>query len=99
MDRVIDYNIVPAHIPGRANTASDFLLRVQTDPTQSLELQLLESIPMKQFEKDMKAKTPDASIWLLESSSLSNAATHSQIPQDLMEQLQANDAVQILIYT
>ena len=55
MDRVIAYNIVLAHIPGRANAAADFLSRMQTDPTQSLELQLLDSIPLKHIEIDMIA--------------------------------------------
>ena len=67
MDRVIAYNIVLAHIPGRANAAADFLSRLQTDPTQSLELQLHDSIPMKEIEKDMKAKAPDASMLAIES--------------------------------
>ena len=38
MDRVIAYNIVLAHIPGRAKAAAAFVSRMQTDPTQSLEL-------------------------------------------------------------
>ena len=55
MDRVIAYNIVLAHIAGRANAAADFLSRMQTDPKQSLELQLLDSIPLKHIEIDKKA--------------------------------------------
>ena len=66
MDRVIAYNIVLAHIPGKANAAADFLSRMQTDPNESLELQLVYSIPMKQIEIDMKAKTPDASMLAIE---------------------------------
>ena len=62
MDRVVGYSIVLAHIPGRANVAADFLPRKQTNPTQSLALHLHESIPMKEIELDMKAKTPDASM-------------------------------------
>ena len=58
MDRVKAYNIVLAHIPGKANAAADFLSRMQTDPNESLELQLVYSIPMKQIGIDMKAKTP-----------------------------------------
>ena len=65
MNRVIAYNIVLAHIPGRVNAAADFLSRMQTDPTQSLELQLHESIP-KKIEIDLKAKTPDASMLAIE---------------------------------
>ena len=48
MDRVIAYNIVLAHIPGKAKAAADFLSRMQTDPKESLQLQLVDSIPMKQ---------------------------------------------------
>ena len=62
MDRVSADNIVLAHIPGRGNATADFLSRMQTDPTQSLELKLHESIPMKEIEIDMKAKNPDASM-------------------------------------
>ena len=51
MDRVIAYNIVLAPIPGRANAAAGFLSRMQTDPTQSLELQIHEPIPMKEIER------------------------------------------------
>ena len=49
MDRVIAYNIVLAYTPGRANAAADFLSRLQTDSTQSLELQVHESILMKKL--------------------------------------------------
>ena len=94
---VIAYNVVLAHIPGRANAAADFLLRMQTDPIQSLELQLLDSIPMKQDDIDMKAKTPDASLLSLESSSILNETKHLPIPQNLIAQLQANDVLQNLI--
>ena len=67
MDRVIAYNIVLAHIPGKANAAADILWRMQTDPNESLELQLVGSIPMQQREIDKKAKTPDASMLAIES--------------------------------
>ena len=93
MDRVIVNNIVFAHIPGRANAVADFLSRMQTDPSQSLELQLLDSIPMKQIDIDRKAKTPDASMLSLESSSILNETKQPPIPPDLMAQLQANDVL------
>ena len=35
---------------------------MQTDPTQSLEVQLHDSIPIKEIEIDMEAKTPESSI-------------------------------------
>ena len=66
MDRVIAYNFFLAHIPGRANGAADVLSRMQTDPRKSLELQLLDSTPVKQIDIDMKAKTPNASMLLID---------------------------------
>ena len=66
MDRVIACNIVLAHILCRANAAADFQPRMQTDASQSLELQLHESFPMKEIEIDLKAKTPDASMLAIE---------------------------------
>ena len=56
MDRVIAYNIVSAHIPAKSNAAADFLSKMQADPKESLELHLVDSIPMKQIEKDMNTK-------------------------------------------
>ena len=68
MYRLIAYNIVLALIPGRANAAADFLSTIQIDPSQSLEIQPLDLIPMKQIDIDMKAKTPDASTPSIERS-------------------------------
>ena len=98
MDRVIAYNIVLAHIPGRANAAVDFLSRMQTDPIQSLELQLLDSSPMKQIDIDMKAKTPDASMLSIERpETQEREPTQPAIPRDLLEQLHKIDTLQNFI--
>ena len=66
LDRIIAYDIVIAHISGRAVAASDFLSTMQTDPTQSLELKLHKYIPMEEIDMDMKAKTPDESMLAIE---------------------------------
>ena len=95
MDRVIAYNIVLAHIPGKANAAADFLSRMQTDPNESLELQLVDSIPMKQIEIDMKAKTPDASMLAIEA--VQEVEAKTTVPKDLIEKIQSNDTPQSLI--
>ena len=98
MDRVIAYNIVLAHIPGRANAAADFLSRMQTDPTQSLELQLLDSIPLKRIEIDMKAKTPDASMLMIEAQEQTTQDNTNQVlSQELIQTLQSNAQLQQLI--
>ena len=99
MDRVIAYNIVLAHIPSRANAAADFLSRMQTDPSQSLELQLLDSVPMKQIEIDMKAKTPDASMLMIEASEHTphDDTTNKLLSPELLQTLQSNAQLQQLI--
>ena len=95
MDRVIAYNVVLAHIPGNANAAADFLSRMQTDSNESLELQLVDSIPMKQIEVDLKAKTPDASMLAIET--VQEVKAKPTVPKDLIEKIQSNDTLQSLI--
>ena len=63
------YKIVLPQILGRANSAAGLLSRMQTDPKQRLELQLLDSIPMKPEEIDIEAETLDASMLSIKSSS------------------------------
>ena len=98
MDRVTAYNIVLAHIPGRAKAAADFLSRMQIDPTQSLELQLHESIPWKDSETDMKAKTPDASMLAIELDQPKPEEPQSHIlSEDFINIINSNHALQNLI--
>ena len=97
MDRVIAYNIVLAHIPGRANAAADFLPRMKTDPTQSLELQLHKSIPIKEIEIDMKAKTPDASMLAIEPDQPEPVEPQSHILSEDIINTNSNHALQNLI--
>ena len=62
LDRVLAFNIVKAHIPGKANHAADFLSRMQTDPNASLSLRLTDKIPVREIHIDSTAKLPDASL-------------------------------------
>ena len=95
MDRIIAYNIVLALIPGKANAAADFLSRMRIDTNETLELPLVDSIPMKQIEIDMKAKTPDAAMLTIES--VQEVEAKPTVPKDLIEKIQSNDALQSLI--
>ena len=95
MARVIAYNIILAHIPGKANPAADFLSRMQTDSNESLELQLVDSIPMKQIKIDMKAKTPDVAMLAIES--IQEIEAKPLVPNDLIDKIRSNDALQSLI--
>ena len=95
MDRIIAHNIVLPEIPGKANAAGDFSSTMQTDPNESLELQLADSIPMKQREIDMKAKTSDAAMLAIES--FQEVEAKPTVPKDLIEKIQSGDALQSLI--
>ena len=98
MDKVIAYNFVLAHIPGRANEAADLLPRMQTDTRQSSELQLLDAIPMKQIDIEMKAKTPDASMLSIERPETQpREPIQPSIRRGLLDQLHTNDTLQNLI--
>ena len=67
LDRVMSFNIIIAHIPGKANYAADFLSRMQTDPSVSLSLKLTDKIPVREIQIDTTAKLPDASLNLIHS--------------------------------
>ena len=95
LDRIIAYNIVLAHTAGKANAVADFLSRMKTDSNESLELRLVDSIPMKQIEINMKAKTPDAAMLAIES--VQEVEVKPTVPKDLLKKIQSNDALQSLI--
>ena len=51
-----------AHIPGKANTAADFLSRMQTDPSLSIQIKLTDHVPIREIEIETAAKTPDVAL-------------------------------------
>ena len=75
LDRVLSFNILLAHIPGKANSAADFLSRMQTDPTLTLSLKLTDRIPIKEIEIETEAKSPDVA--------LSNILDRSPFPESV----------------
>ena len=98
MDKVIAFNFVLAHIPGRANEAADFRSRMKTDPRQSLELQLLDAIPMKQIDIETKAKTTDASMLSIERpETQQREPIQPSLRRGLLDQLHTNGTLQNLI--
>ena len=62
LDRVLAFNIVIAHIPGKVNHAANFLSRMQTDPNASVSLKLTDKISVREIYIDSTAKVPDASL-------------------------------------
>ena len=52
---VRQFNFTIAHIPGKMNTAGDFLSRLEMDPNQKLILELREDIPTKPIEVNIES--------------------------------------------
>ena len=46
-DFVLQFNFTIAHIPGKMNTAADFLSRLEMDPNEKIILKIREDIPTK----------------------------------------------------
>ena len=65
LDRILAFNIVIAHIPGRANYAADFLSRMENDKSATVSLKLTDRIPVKEIEIDTEAQNPDAELNVL----------------------------------
>ena len=77
LDRILSFNIVIAHNPGKANYAADFLSRVQTDKGASLSLKLTDKVPVREIYVEAAAKSPDVSI--------SNIDQLNTVPESEME--------------
>ena len=65
LDRIPAFNIVIAHIPGRANYAADFLSRKENDKTATMSLKLTDRIPVREIEMDTEAQNPDVELNVL----------------------------------
>ena len=62
LDRVLSFIILLAHIPGNANSASDFLSRMQTDLNLCFRIKLTDHVPIREIEVETEAKAPDVSL-------------------------------------
>ena len=62
LDRVLSFYIFLAHIPGKANSAADFLSRMETDPNLALQIKLMDRVPVCEIEIETDAKAPDVSL-------------------------------------
>ena len=71
---------------------------MQTDPIQSLELQLHESMPVKENEIGMKATTPDASTLAIETDQPEQVELQPHVlSEDITNIINSNRASQKLI--
>ena len=64
LDRILAFNIVIAHIPGRDNFAADFVSRIENDETP-MSLKLTDRIPVREREIDTEAQNPDVELNVL----------------------------------
>ena len=62
LDRVLSFNIILAHLPGKANSAADFHSRMQTDPNLTLEIKLTDQVPVHEIEIATEKKAPIVSL-------------------------------------
>ena len=49
-DYVVQFNFTIAHIPGKMNTAADFLSRLEKDPKEKIILKIREDFPKNRLK-------------------------------------------------
>ena len=54
-DFVIQYNFIIAHIPGKNNSAADYLSRMEMDPTEKLVLKIREDVETRPIEVNVQS--------------------------------------------
>ena len=54
-DFVLQFNFTISHIPGKMNTAADFLSRLEMDPNEKIFLKIREDIPTEPIEVDIES--------------------------------------------
>ena len=54
-DFVLQFNFTIAHIPGKMNTAADFISRLEMDPNEKVNLKIREDIPTKPIEVNIES--------------------------------------------
>ena len=54
-DFVLQFQFTIAHIPGKMNTAADFLSRLEKDPNEKINLKIREDIPTKPIEVNIES--------------------------------------------
>ena len=75
------FNILLAHIPGKANSAADFLSRMQTAPNLTLQIKLTDHVPIREIEMETEAKAPNVSL-----SNISEVAPFSEELQPAVDE-------------
>ena len=77
------YNIVTAHIPGRANYNAEFLSRREKDKTATMFLKLTDRVPIREIEIAREAQNPDVEMNLLLDTEISNNELNGDVSDAL----------------
>ena len=81
LDRVLSFNVLLAHIPGKATSAVDFLSRMQTDLNLTLQIELTDHVPIREIEIETEATAPNVS-----SSNICEIAPFSEEMQPVVDE-------------
>ena len=84
------FNILIAHIPGKANSAADFLSRLQTDPSLCLSIKLTDRVPIREIEVEIEAKTPNVSLSNIDEMIPFSSTSQLTVDANFISQLQAH---------
>ena len=85
----MSFKILLAHILGKANSAADFLSRMQTDPNLRLQIKLTDHVPVHEIEIDTEAKAPDVSLSTFSEIALFFKEIQPVVDEHLINQLKA----------
>ena len=78
----MSFNILLAHIPGKANTAADFLSRMQTDPCLSLQIKLSDRVPVRETGTEIEKAAKSSYVSLSRIESVQNIPDNTTEPVD-----------------
>ena len=86
----MSFNILLAHIPGKANSAADFLSRMQTDPNLTLQIKLTDHVPVGEIEIETEATAPNVSLSHIRDVSPFSEELQPTIDEQFITQLKAH---------
>ena len=65
LDRLLDFNIVIAHIPGRVNYAAEFFSKMEHHKTATMSVTLTDIILVRKMEINTEAQNPEVELNVL----------------------------------
>ena len=90
LDRVLSFNILLAHIPWKVNSAADFLSRMPTDPNSTLQITLMNHVPIREIEIETKAKASNISLSNISEVAPFSEELQSAVDEQFITQLKAH---------